>query len=367
MTKDYYKILGVEKNATADDIKKAYRKFAHKYHPDKGGSAQDVEKFKEANEAYQILSDEKKRKQYDAFSFGGGQASGWPGFGGGQAGGWDFNGFNNFTGNFEGVEFDFGDVFDQFFSGGSQQQSEARNRGRDIEMRVDVTLEEAFSGTQREVSFATEVICDVCNGKRHALDSKLKTCEVCKGVGRIKEGRDTFFGMFHNIITCEECFGTGKVPERNCKKCYGEGKFHSKKQVSAKIPAGISSHDTIKVEKQGEAGIGGTAGDLYIKVFIKDHDRFQRREYDLYSQEVVSFIQATMGGEIKIKTIDGLVDLKIPKGTQGGDLIRLRAKGMPRLRSVGRGDQYVRVKIDIPKRLSNRAKELLEELKKEGL
>lgn len=355
---DYYKILGVPKGASKDEIKKAYRKLAHKYHPDKNEDMGNADKFKEINEAYQILSNDTKRKQYDTFGsadFGGA---------GSARGAWDFSGFAD---GFNGVEFDFGDVFEQFFSGGAKREAKQRNRGRDIEMRVDITLEEAFRGIERKINLTTEVICRVCAGKRHEADSKLETCDICRGVGRVKENHNSFFGMFNNIAICNECFGTGKIPRRSCKKCYGEGRINSKKEVQVKIPAGINSHDTIKVEKQGEAGIGGATGDLYVKVLVKEHNKFIRRGADLYGEELISFIQATLGGEISVKTIDGTVNLKIPKGTQGGDLIRLRSKGMPRLRTQGRGDYYVKVKIDIPKRLTNKAKELLEKLKKEGL
>lgn len=375
--KDYYKTLGVSKNATQEEIKKAYRKLAHKYHPDKNGTETNSEKFKEINEAYQVLSDDAKRKQYDqfgsAFSAGGGPGPGWEGFTqGGHRGAWNFN-FGNFDfedfadGRGSGWAGDFGDIFEDFFSGAGRRGTKTRNRGRDIEMRVDLTLEEVFSGTEREVNFETEVICEKCSGKRHEPDSKLETCKVCRGAGKLKENRDTFLGMFSNVSTCEECFGTGKLPDLACKKCFGEGRERAKKTVKVKIPAGVSSHDTIKVEKQGEAGIGGNAGDLYVKVFVKSHDKFIRRGTDLYSEETISFTQATLGGNIKVKTIDGTVNLKIPKGTQGGDLVRLSGKGMPRLRGVGRGDYYVKIKVAVPKKLSKRAKELLEKLRKEGL
>ena len=354
--KDFYKILGVGKNATPDEIKKAYKNLAHKYHPDKGG---DAEKFKEINEAYQVLSNESKRKQYDSFGATGGPN--WGGFGDGPGGvRWDFGG------GFDGAEFNFGDIFEQFFSGANHQNTSVRNRGHDIEVRLDITLEEAFSGIERDVELDTEVVCERCNGKRYELDSKLQTCEYCRGAGRVKENQDTFFGIFNNVIICEECFGTGKIPEKNCKKCLGEGRVHSRKIIKVKIPAGINIHDTIKVSKQGEAGIGGNAGDLYVKVFIKQHVKFVRKGDDLYGEEVIKFTQAALGGDVGVRTIDGTVNLKIPKGTQVGDLVKLKGKGMPRLRAIGKGDYYVRVKVDIPKRLSQEQKELLEKLQKEG-
>ena len=356
---DYYKVLGVSKNATFEEVKKAYKKLAHKYHPDKGG---DSEKFKEINEAYQILSNEAKRKQYDTFGATGGPNFG--GFGSGQGGQsgarWDFGG------GFDGVNFNFGDIFEQFFSGANQKNTSVRNRGRDIEVRLDITLEEAFNGTEREVGLDTEVVCERCNGKRYEPDSKLQTCEYCRGAGRVKENQDTFLGMFSNVTVCEECFGTGKVPEKNCKKCLGEGRMRSRKEVRVKVPAGINTYDTIKVGKQGEAGIGGNAGDLYIKIFVMPHDKFVRKGDDLYGEETIKFTQAVLGGDARIKMVDGAVNLKIPKGIQAGDLVKLKGKGMPRMRSIGKGDYYVRVKIDIPKRLSQEQKELLEKLQKEG-
>ena len=361
MAKDYYKILGVERNAAQTEIKKAYRKLAHKYHPDKNNMDVDADKFKEINEAYQVLSDEKKRKQYDQFGSSSERFSQ-----GGHGGAWNFGNIN-FEDFSAGGGFDFGDIFEDFLSGHRGQAVKTRNRGRDIEIRIDLTLEEAKAGVSREVSFETEIVCERCNGKRHESDSKLETCKVCRGAGKIKENRNTFLGVFSNISICEECFGTGKLPHRACKKCFGEGKGHGRKIVEVKIPAGVSNHDTIKVEKQGEAGIGGSAGDLYVKVFVKPHDKFIRKGNDLYAQEVISFIQAALGDEVRVKTIDGMVSLRIPKGTQGGDLIRLSGKGMPRLRGIGRGDYYVKIKVAVPKKLSKKAKELLENLRKEGL
>lgn len=370
--KDYYNILGVSKNAPQEEIKKAYRKLAHKYHPDKNDVDVDANKFKEINEAYQILSNEKKRKQYDQFSAGGGAAFGKQNFqdfsqrgqgGAGNFGDINFN-FENFT---SGGGFDFGDIFEDLLSRQTGRTTKTRNRGRDIEIRIDLSLEESKAGVKREISFETEIICEKCSGKRHEVDSKLETCKVCRGAGKLKENRDTFLGIFSNVSICEECFGTGKLPQRACKKCFGEGRRRAQKTVKVKIPAGVSSHDTIKVEKQGEAGIGGNAGDLYVKVFVKPHDKFIRKGNDLYAQEIVSFTSATLGGEVKVKTIDDVVSLKIPKGTQSGDLIRLSGKGMPSLRGIGKGDYYVKIKVAVPKKLSKKAKGLLEDLRKEGL
>lgn len=354
MSKNYYDILGIQKGASKDEIKKAYRKLAHQHHPDKGGG--DEEKFKEINEAYQVLSDDAKRQQYDQFgsAFGGGQQGnpfGGGGFGFGQ----------------QGVDFDIGDIFEQFFGGGGQQGRRAEARGRDIETALEITLKEAYTGVQREVSYQTHVVCDKCGGKKHEPGSKMITCPTCRGVGKIKQEQRTFLGIINNVHTCSECRGAKEIPDKKCTKCYGEGRVQDAVNIKVDIPAGIDDGNAVKVAGAGEAGTNGTSGDLYAYIKIKPHKSFKRRGADLYSSINIAFSQAALGDKIKVETIDGKVDLKIPAGTQNGELIRLRGKGMPKMRSRGTGDQYVEVNVEVPKRPSKKAQELLNKLKKEGL
>jgi molecular chaperone DnaJ len=349
--KNYYDILGVPKNASQEEIKRAYRKLAHQYHPDKGKGGNE-EKFKEINEAYQVLSNPQKRQQYD--TFGRTQGSG---------GGFDFSGFRQGA---SGINFDFGDIFEEFFSGGRTRENVSA-RGRDIEINVEITLEEAFRGLKRPLSFETYVVCERCGGKQYEPDSKMATCNVCRGVGRVKEDQHTFFGTFSNVRVCRECRGAGKAPEKKCKECIGEGRISGRRSTEVEIPAGVQSGVAIKVAGAGEAGAGGATGNLYVRVFVREHREFKRKGQDLYTNAEISLTQAVLGGEIKTRTIDGIVSLKIPNGTRDGDLIRLRSKGMPKVSVIGRGDQYVKIRVDIPKKLSKKARELLEELKNEGI
>lgn len=348
--KDYYKVLGVDKNASQDEIKKAYRKLAHKHHPDRGG---EEDEFKKINEAYQVLSDPKKRQKYDRFG---------SSFEGGRQGGFNPNGF----GGAEGFNVDFDDIFEQFFGGG-RPGGRSKNKGRDIEIGIDITLEDAFSGMEKELTYDTYITCERCDGKRHEPDSGMTTCTTCSGVGKIKQKQNTFFGMLSNVKVCPDCKGAGEVPEKKCKKCYGEGRVRDQKTTKIKIPAGIHNNDVIKVAGAGEAGISGSAGSLYVRVRVIPHKKFKRKGNDLYSSKEVNFTQAALGDTVKVDTIDGKVSLKIPKGLKSGELVRMKGKGMPNRRGSGRGDHYVEVNVKIPKKVSRKAKKLLEKLRKEGL
>lgn len=353
---DYYKTLGVPRGASKDEIKKSYRKLAHKYHPDRGG---DESKFKEVNEAYQTLSDDAKRQQYDQFgrTFNN-RASGFSSQG--------FNPFSSASGQGMNFEFDMGDIFEQFF-GGSSSKRKRQTSGRDIEIIINITLEDAFRGLKKDLEFDTYIVCDTCKGTQHEPDSKLITCKTCSGVGKIRRSQNTILGMISNVQICPECMGKGEVPEKKCRKCIGEGRVRSKRKITVDIPRGISSGDRIKVSEAGEAGLHGTSGDLYLRVHINPHKEFSRKGNDLFSSQKVSFIQATLGDTIKVNTIDGSVDLKIPKGIESGELIRLRGKGMPPVRGGRGGDYYIKINIQTPKRISRKAAKLFEELKKEGL
>ncbi|MDP4010433.1 MAG: DnaJ domain-containing protein [Candidatus Spechtbacteria bacterium] len=263
MAKDYYETLEVQKNASKEEIKKAYIKLARKYHPDRGG---DEEKFKEINAAYQILSDDSKRRQYDQFGNvfeGAGQGAG---------------GFNPFGQG--GVEFDFGDIFEQFF-GGSSGAHAGRQGGRDIQMSMEISLSDAYLGTEKDISFDTHVMCDRCNGKRYEPGSKTITCDRCRGVGRVKETRNTFLGAISNVSICNECFGIGSIPEKKCTKCYGEGRVEDKRNIKVNIPAGVVTGDTIRVAGAGEAGFNGKTGDLYVSIRIKKPGRISLKAREL--------------------------------------------------------------------------------------
>lgn len=355
MAKDYYNILGVNKDASADEIKKAYRKLAHQHHPDRGG---DESKFKEANEAYQTLSNTEKRSQYDQLGSTFNNASGGfdpRGFGGGQGG---------FNINFE-------DIFEQFFAGGARTKTRTRSdvRGRNVEIAIDITLEQAYLGETRDISLDTHITCDRCEGKQHEPGSKMKTCPTCEGSGQVSHTQNTFLGSFSNVSICPECRGARNIPEKKCRKCSGEGRVRGKRDVHVNIPPGIHSGDAIKIPTAGEAPpvSSGQAGDLFVRVRVIPHKIFTRKEDDLYSKVTISYSTATLGDSIKVQIIDGEVSLKILRGTSNGELIRLRGKGMPHVHRAGRGDHYVTIAIETPRKLSKKAQELLEELKKEGL
>jgi molecular chaperone DnaJ len=369
--KDYYEILGVPKNASQSEIKNAYYKLAHQYHPDKGG---DAEKFKEINEAYHVLVDSEKRAQYDKFGrvFEGAQAGA-----GAEAG---FNGFDWQNINFEeqpfgfsssgfGGDFDFSDIFSDFFGGATRQKQRTKNqnRGRDLEITLELTLEEAAYGAKKEVSFKTYVVCEHCHGKGYEPGSKLKTCPLCKGEGVIRETKRTIFGVFTQITECPKCHGRGKIPEEPCHVCGGDGRYYDSKTISVDIPQGVRDGETIKIRGEGEAGIlGNASGDLYLKILIKTHPIFERKGDDLFMTVNISFPEAALGIEKEISTLDHkIIILKIPAGTDSGEIFRLRGKGIKHFNTAGFGDLYVTVKIKTPKNISSKAKELLKEMQKE--
>ncbi len=365
---DYYKILGVPKNASREEVKRAYRKLAHKYHPDKQGG--DEKKFKEINEAYQVLGDERKRSQYD--QFGHAFNSGGSGFSGFQD--FDFSNFRGFgTRGFKTENFDFSDVFSEFFGGGTRTRAYTKQKGRDIKVDAVISLEEAFLGVSREISLKKLVKCDRCAGYRNEPGTSLRDCKACAGAGEIRQTRRTVLGSLTQIMECSECAGNGKTPEKKCSKCHGVGIIEDIERISLKIPAGIHSGEIITFAGKGEAGKGGY-GDLYVEVHIKGHPYFEREGDDVYSKVVISLSQAALGDSISVKTLFGDTDVKIPSGVESGGMIKLQGKGMPHLGgrghglSAGRhGDHYVKISIKTPQKLSKRAKELFEELRKEGI
>ncbi len=363
MAKDYYEILGVSKSASDDEIKKAYRRLAHKYHPDKAGG--EEAKFKEINEAYQVLSDKQKRSQYDQFGTTFEQAQQAGGFGG-------FNDFRDFSGfaeafsNGGGGFGDLGDIFSELFGGGRTRTSQRARRGRDISVEIEISMEEAAKGIEKDLEIYKSVVCPNCHGQGGEPGSKTETCPACSGSGQITRTRRTGFFSFSSTEPCPTCRGLGKKASVSCSRCKSEGRIKDTQKIRIKIPAGIESGQIIKLSGQGEAAeLGGQAGDLYIAVKIKPHPQFKRKGNDLFYDLVIHFTQAALGDKIEIPTLDGPIKLKIPAGIDSGEIIRLRGKGMPRFQSRGRGDIMVKIQVKTPKRLSRQAKKLLEDLEGE--
>lgn len=364
MSKDYYNILGVSKTATPDEIKIAFRKKAHQHHPDKGGNE---EKFKELNEAYQVLGDVKKRQQYDQFgsSFQNGQAGGannWGGFGG-QGGG-----FSGFQGG-GGVDFEdlsdmfggFGDIFS--FGGGSRSNPKRAQKGRDLEIVINLDFLEATFGGEKEINFTKNVVCNHCQGNGSEPGSKVETCHTCGGAGRVMGVQRTILGNIQTQTICPTCQGEGKIYSEKCSKCRGTGINREQTKLTVKIPAGINTGESIRLSGQGEAGQKGAgSGDLYLRIKVNNHKTFIRDDYDIRTEEIISIKQAILGDKIDIETIHGKVKMKIPEGTQSGTIFKLKDKGVTKLHNRGVGDQFVTIKVQIPKSLTKKQGQLLEEL-----
>lgn len=357
---DYYQVLGVTKNASSEEIKKAYHKLAHQHHPDKGGG--DEKKFKEINEAYQILSDKEKRAQYDRLgrTFEGGG----PGF----AGVWPDFDFSRFSGASGGIEFDLGEMMEEFFGGGGFRQPDLR-KGQDIQVDIEIPLEATLEGLTKKINLKKPVVCSRCHGNGAEPGTKIKKCFSCGGTGRVQQIKKTVFGSITRVITCPECKGEGQSPEKPCNVCRGEGRISEQAEIEIFIPAGVDSNQVIRIKNQGEAGRrGGESGDLFVRVFVRPHQAFIRRGDDLYLEKEISFSQAALGDELKIDTLDNKkISLKVPAGTQSGKFFRLSGKGIPHFSSLGRGNLYVKIKIITPTRLTQKQKESLENLKKEGI
>ena len=355
--KNYYEILGVDKKADKDEIKKAFRRLAHKYHPDKKNG--DEQKFKEVNEAYQVLSNEKKRSEYDTygrvFSGGGGgesQSSGFEGF--------DFSNFQGAQG-FEG--FDIGDIFGEFFAG-RKRQSEVR--GRDIAIDVELKFEEAVFGTKRSILIQKNSTCEACEGSGALKGSEMNTCPTCNGRGRVREARRSFLGTITTESVCGVCFGKGKVPQKKCNQCQGTGIYRKEEEINITLPAGVENGEMIRLAGMGEAVPGGSPGDLYAKVHVKTHEYFTREANDIRMDLNVKLSDAILGSIYNVDTLDGQIDLKIPSGIGFDEVLRVRGKGVPHSGSR-RGDLLIRIKITMPKKLSRNAKKAVEELRVEGV
>lgn len=360
---NYYQVLGIKKDASLDEIKKAYRKLAHQYHPDKKGG--DEAKFKKINEAYQVLSNEKERKQYDTFG------SNYKNSAGGFNSTWAW-GSQGTQGGFHNVEFDtsdLGDIFEQFFNKGRTQKKDKR-RGKDIEVSFEILLEDTLGQIQKDISINKFVVCGRCNGSGAEPGTKIKECFTCKGVGEVQEIKKTFLGSFTTYVSCPDCKGEGQRPERECNVCEGSGRTKEKHDIKIVIPAGIDNNQVIKVVGKGEAGKkGGESGDLYARIFIKEHPLFQRRGDDIYTTIPITFSQAALGDSIKIPLLERekKIIFKIPAATEHGKVFKVSDKGIPRFSGWGRGNMYVKLTIITPTKLNKRQKELLQELKKEGM
>lgn len=357
---DYYKTLGVEKGATEEEIKKAYRKLAHQYHPDKAGG--NEEKFKEINEAYQVLSDKTKRAQYDqfgqTFNGAGGSGSGFEGFSGFDFGGFNRGGFGGFSGA-SGWE----DVFSDIFGGG--RGAYQREVGRDIQTDIEITFEEMARGVKKEIILYKNVKCEECGGSGGAPGAKEETCPDCKGSGRIRKSVRTILGTIAQETVCDRCEGRGKTFSEKCRQCFGEGIHKKEKIITVDIPAGIDNGQTISVRGEGEAGKkGAPSGDLFVNIHLKKHPRFVRQGDDVVSEEKISFSQAVLGDKIEVETIEGKVSMKVPAGTQSGEIFRIRNMGIPNLRGGGKGHHLAKITVVIPKKINRRQKELITELGK---
>jgi len=357
MQKDYYTILGLEKSASKDEIKKAFRKLAHKYHPDKQGG--DRDKFNEASEAYSVLSDDKKRAEYDQYgrTFAGG--------GGGANAGFNGFDFSQFSEGMNGVEFDFGDIFNQFFGGrggGGARQA----RGRDISIDVEIPFEEAVFGTKRTVLLTKTSACDTCKGNGAEPGSEMETCTACNGKGQIHETRQSLLGAISTTRACANCHGNGKVPKKKCHTCHGAGVARKQEEIVIAIPAGISGGEMIRMTGLGEMVQGGVPGDLYVKVHVRPHSFLRKDGSHLRMELNVKLSDALLGGSYTVKTLDGDISVKIPAGISFGEVLRVKGKGIP-IEGSRRGDLLISVVIALPKKLSKKAKGLIEDLGKEGI
>lgn len=356
--KNYYDILGVAKSASEDDIKRAFRKLAQKYHPDKKGG--DEARFKEVSEAYAILSDKKKRAEYDTY----GKTFAGNGPGGGF-GGFDFSNFEGFSGaNGQSFEFDLGDIFGEFFGGGGGGRR--TRRGRDVSIDIELPFRDAIFGTERRVLINKMTVCDTCEGKGAKKGTKMKTCVSCNGKGEVRETRNSFFGTFTSTRQCSACRGKGEVPEHPCEACRGEGVRKKEEEIHIVIPAGVSDGEMIRMPGRGESVTAGGAGDLYVKLHVRPHDVFSREGHHLLTELPIKLTDALLGGEYRIPTLDGEERVTVPAGVVHGEVLRIREKGVPYGRG-SRGDLLVTVSIMFPKKLSKSARDLIEQLRGEGL
>jgi molecular chaperone DnaJ len=359
MKKDYYDLLGVSRNASKEEIKKAFRQLAHKYHPDKKGG--DEKKFKEINEAYSVLSDDKKRAEYDSYGrvFSEGAARGF-----GQEGFEGFAGFDfsNFANGFQNVEFDLGDIFGDIF-GASRRQAK---RGRDISIDLEIPFNDAVFGTTRKILLTKNSVCDTCKGSGAKPGVDLEECKTCNGKGKIRENRRSFFGVISAVSTCSSCEGRGKVAKEKCSVCRGLGVVRREEEISVVVPAGIESGEIIRLAGAGEAVAFGSSGDLYVKIRVRPHPTIRREGNNLVTDLSIKLTSALLGGEYTVATLDGEITIKVPAGVSFGEVLRVKGRGV--LMSGGRrGDFLIKINIELPKKLSKEAIKKIEELRQEGI
>jgi len=348
--RDYYEVLGLQKGASEDEIKKAYRKLAKQYHPDVNpGDKQAEERFKEVNEAYEVLSDPQKRQRYDAY----GHAGVDPNFGAGQ-GGWS-GGFGGFD------DFDLGSIFESFFGGGTTtSRRNAPTRGESVRASVILSFEEAAFGCEKEISVNRIENCPECDGSGAEKGTSADTCSTCHGTGQVRTSRRTPLGMVSTTAVCSDCHGSGKIIKNPCHTCHGAGTVHKHRNIKIKIPAGIDEGQTISLRNEGNAGRnGGPAGDLLVTISVRPHPIFTRDGTTVICEMPITFVQAVLGAELEVPTLDGKVKYTMPEGTQSGSTFRLKGKGIPRINSNVRGDQYVKVYVEIPKNLTEKQKDIL--------
>ncbi len=360
--KNYYDILGIDKRASKDDIKKAFRSLAHKYHPDKKGG--NADKFKEASEAYSVLSDDQKRAQYDMYgqTFAGANTGG-QGFGGFQGNWEDFAKQTGFDFSTEG--FDLGDIFGEFFGGSRRSRAK---RGRDISIDLELNFEEAVFGVDRVILLNKVSVCHVCNGNGAKKETEMMVCPICNGKGKIREMKRSIFGSIEMARACENCVGSGKVPREKCNFCDGLGILKKEEEIKIKIPAGIDNGEMIRFSGGGEAVRGGTSGDLYIKTHVKKHKLFRKEGNNLIMNLDVKLSDALLGAKIDIQTLDGLSTLHIPEGINTGDILQIKGKGVPdQNRNRNRGDILIHIRVALPKKLSRSARDAIQKLREEGM
>ncbi len=352
--KDYYDVLGLSKSASKEEIKKAYRKLAKEFHPDKNKSQDAESRFKEIQEAYDILSDEQKRSAYDQYGFAGSQA-----FGGSQFSGTGFDpsDLSGLLGNF------FGSGFGGFDFGTGSRRFKAETSGSDLEYTIQIEFMEAIFGVEREILYKRDVQCTECKGSG-AKDGRRKTCATCNGNGRVRQVRNTIFGSMQVVAECPDCRGDGEVVVEKCHLCKGKGIIKQEEKLNIKIPAGIPDGVTLRFSSRGNAGVrGGNYGELFLTIEIKPDTELERRGDDIYSEKEIDVVTAVIGGEMEIRTVHGKVVMKVPAGTQPGKLLRLKEKGGPKFKGNGKGDHYVKLNVRIPAKLSSKERDLWESLK----
>ncbi len=363
--KDYYKILGVNKNASQDELKKAYRKLAHEHHPDKNGG--NDAKFKEVTEAYSVLGDAQKRQQYDQFGSAGANMGGGGFNGQGGFGGFDFSGFQQGFGQ-DGVEFDLGDIFGSMFGGGrSRGQQRKERRGEDLGTEVTISFKDSIFGTDAKLNLDREILCGTCKGTRSEKGHQPETCKTCAGKGVVNEVRRSMFGAFNQTVTCKDCDGIGSKPKVKCSHCKGKGTERKKETITITVPPGITDQETLRVREYGNAIPGGGYGDLYVRIYVKNDTAFTKSGADLHAPLQISISEAVLGKEVPLEALDGKMLVTVPPGTSHGDILRIRGKGVPVSGSSRLGDLMLRVSIKIPRKVSKEEAKMFEELGKRGL